>query len=45
MATPDRVLLKKTSDVRSNTKDSTMIARLNSATIGLGIIILKRGGI
>jgi len=45
MATPVKVLPKKTSDVRSNTKDSTMIARLNSATIGLGIITLKWGGI
>jgi len=45
MATPDRALPKKTSDAPSNTKDSTMIARLNSATIGLGITTLKRGGI
>jgi len=45
MATPDKVLPKKTLGVRSNTKGSTMIARLNSATIGLGIITLKRGGI
>jgi hypothetical protein len=45
MATPDRALPKRTLDVLLNTKDSTMIARLNSATIDLGIIILKRGGI
>jgi hypothetical protein len=45
MATPVKALLKRISGVRSNTKDSTMIARLNFATIGLGIITLKRGGI
>ena len=38
-----RALPKKTSYAPSNTKDSTMIARLNSATIGLGITTLKRG--
>jgi len=45
MATPDRALLKKTSGVLLNIKGSTMIARLNSATIGLGIISLRQGGI
>ena len=44
MATPDKVLLKRILGVLLNTKDSTMIARLNSATIGLGIITLRRGG-
>jgi len=38
-------LPKKTLDDRSSTKDSTMIARLNSATIGLGITTLRRVGI
>ena len=45
MATPVKVLLKKTSGVLLNIKGSTMIVRLSCATIGLGIIILKRGGI
>jgi len=45
MATPVKALLKRISGVLLNTKDSAMIARLNSATIGLGIITLKRGGI
>jgi len=45
MATPDKVLLKRILGVRSNTKDSTMIARLSCVIIGLGIIILKQEGI
>jgi len=45
MATPVRALLKRILGVHSSTKGSTMIARLNSATIGLGIITLRRGGI
>ena len=45
MATPDKVLLKRTLDARSNTKGSTMILKLNSAIIGLGIINLKQEGI
>ena len=32
MATPDKVLLKRILGAHLNTKDSTMIARLNSAT-------------
>jgi hypothetical protein len=45
MATPDRALLKKISGVRSSIKDSIMIARLNSVTIGLGITTLIWVGI
>jgi len=45
MVTPDRALLKRILGVLLNIKDSTMIVRLSCATIGLGIITLKRGGI
>jgi len=45
MATPDKALLKRILGVRSSTKGSIMIVRLNSATIGLGIINLKQEGI
>ena len=45
MATPVKVLPKRILGVLLNTKDSIMIVRLNSATIGLGIITLKQDGI
>jgi len=45
MATPDKALLKKTSGVLLNIKGSTMIVRLSCVIIGLGIIILRWGGI
>ena len=44
MATPVKALLKRILGVLLNTKGSTMIARLSCVIIGLGIIILKRGG-
>jgi hypothetical protein len=44
MATPVKVLLRRILGALLNIKGSTMIARLNSATIGLGIITLRRGG-
>ena len=45
MATPVKVLPKRILGVLLNTKGSTMIARLNSAIIGLGIITPRRDGI
>ena len=44
-ATPNKALQKKTSDARSNTKDSITTLKLNCVIIGLGIITPRQGGI
>jgi len=45
MATPVRALLKRILGALLNIKGSTMIVRLSCVIIGLGITILRWGGI